>query len=98
MFTAPVKFLNHSVDSSNITYVINYTDVTDNVTQNSSWWNSTEVSFNSTTGNEEAIGFIVRNVKLLKALVLCVVVLILIITMAKFVFKAFSSSVGSRKD
>jgi hypothetical protein len=81
-------------------YAMNYSDVKENFTLTSPLWNGTYESTNSTTveSDEETIGFIVRNVKLLKALVLCVVVLILILTMVKFVFKAFSSSIDERKD
>ena len=35
-------------------------------------------------------GFIVRNIHLLKAVVLCIVVIILIVTTCKFVLKTFS--------
>ena len=45
------------------------------------------------------VGFIVSNIKLLKAVVLCVVVLILILTMGKFILRVFSSYVDDdRKD
>lgn len=101
MFKFPVFQDKPYVNGSNITYVINSSDVIDNILSSS--WNVTTFfsSTNVTTGNGniDDVGFIVRNIKLLKAIVLCIVVMILILTMGKFVLKVFSSYIeGDRKD
>lgn len=103
MFKTPTLTNESYMNGMNITYVINNgNDVIDSVFVTAPW-NTTPFydSTNVTSGSElfDDVGFIVKNIKLLKAVVLCVVVLILILTMGKFVLRVFSSYVdGDRKD
>lgn len=61
-------------------------------------------TLNSTLEYEETVlaeeeGFFVKNIKLIKAIVLCVVIMIMIISTCRFVFKSFSRYLdGERKD
>ena len=78
-------------DSDNITYNIEskYLDVVGNGT-----FENVTVTYGNMTvdgqGEEEPLGFFMANIRLLKAVVLGVVVLILLLSTCKFVLKAFS--------
>lgn len=88
------------VRDPNITYVNNYTRALDDDTHISSLENTTFVVNTTRNGSvAENVSFIVENIRLLKAIVLCVVVVILILSMGKFVLKMVSSYIdGENRD
>ena len=97
------QFKNHS-DPKDI-WVFNKTNETRNnsyqfgISRTSDFYNQ---SFGNGTDTEfaEPVGFIMANIRLLKAIVLGVVVVILLLSTCKFILKTFSrySEDGDRKD
>jgi hypothetical protein len=100
--TTPLFFDGGNVTERNGSHVINNTYFKENASTSPSWnFTSTQDLENvtATTDPYSEVGFIVSNIRLLKAVVLCVVVLILIFTMGKFILRVFSSYVeDDRKD
>ena len=86
--------LNKTDDYMNVSYEIAIND-----TGNVHMYNQTVVN-GTVTETAEPVGFIMANIKLLKAVVLGVVVVILLLTTCKFILKTFSkySDESDRKD
>ena len=86
--------LNKTDDYMNVSYEIAIND-----TGNVYMYNQTVVN-GTVTETAEPVGFIMANIKLLKAVVLGVVVVILLLTTCKFILKTFSkySDESDRKD
>ena len=102
------------LDRINANSTANYESEFDGVMYKNDWNITTRITsyitanftdaLNSTMDHEgdllyEEDGFFVKNIKLIKAIVLCVVIMIMIISTCRFVFKSFSRYLdGDRKD
>ena len=91
-----VSDCDENVSNANASYVINdviFTTMTYLLPPYNFSTSETSTDITSPTDHFDDLGFIVKNIKLLQAIVLCIVVFLLIITMGKFILKVFSSYV-----